>query len=319
VYEVDQLEVEVERLRRKVDELASNGFEYYEREELLSNVRLLQGQMADLSDVDGRLETVEVHVREARTDLAEIKAAVKSLTGRIEWLTRNVRIAEGIAVYDLDAVDKPVAALADQAEAMRAAKAELLPGFERERLRRMLHHHEKLLAQAKDDATAALTASRQIAATTFDSDPHDDAVETYRIHFTARNTALQERSANVDDVRTARERLAADDALQRSSAATIRTGEQAWAALRVRLRTRIAEALGDGALLPVWFTTVLGFAPPATNTEEWMATATSLLAYRVTYRVNDPVVALGTTPSLEDERHRQWHDQLKRELEDRRR
>jgi hypothetical protein len=49
-----------------------------------------------------------------------------------------------------------------------------------------------------------------------------------------------------------------------------------------------------------------------------MNTATSLLAYRVTYEVVDPVVALGE-PAHDDPRREKWHRDLERRLAKRRR
>lgn len=61
-----------------------------------------------------------------------------------------------------------------------------------------------------------------------------------------------------------------------------------------RVRDRLDTA--DSARLPAWLTLVLGHHPVGEDVAEWMDTATSLLAYRVTYEVVDPVVALGEPP-----------------------
>jgi hypothetical protein len=46
-----------------------------------------------------------------------------------------------------------------------------------------------------------------------------------------------------------------------------------------------------------------------------MDVATSLLAYRVTYGVTDPVVALGSPPvEAESARRRAWYQQLRRQF-----
>lgn len=46
-------------------------------------------------------------------------------------------------------------------------------------------------------------------------------------------------------------------------------------------------------LLPVWFTTSVGYKPPSRDTESWLDAAAGLLAYRLTYGVTDAVNALG--------------------------
>ncbi|MEU1555603.1 hypothetical protein ABZ517_23195 [Streptomyces scabiei] len=60
---------------------------------------------------------------------------------------------------------------------------------------------------------------------------------------------------------------------------------------------RLADAIRDRALLPMWFVTVLGPVPPAHKTQEWMDLATQVLAYRVTYGITDQAVALGPAPN----------------------
>ena len=95
----------------------------------------------------------------------------------------------------------------------------------------------------------------------------------------------------------ARARLAADDEYRRAHSATITEGEQAKAVLHRKLRQRITDAIGDRALFPAWFTTALGYSPPADGTTQWIAAATELTAYRITYAITDPAVALGPRPT----------------------
>ncbi|MDX3484972.1 hypothetical protein [Streptomyces sp. ID05-18] len=64
--------------------------------------------------------------------------------------------------------------------------------------------------------------------------------------------------------------------------------------------------------LPAWFATVLGPAPPARDTERWLECATRVLLYRLTYRVDDQVLALG--PGPEDEHSHRWWEELATEL-----
>lgn len=49
-------------------------------------------------------------------------------------------------------------------------------------------------------------------------------------------------------------------------------------------------------MLPVWFVTVLGPAPPADATQERLDLAVDVLVCRITHRITDPVVALGRAP-----------------------
>ncbi|MFF3838670.1 hypothetical protein [Streptomyces sp. NPDC001930] len=46
-------------------------------------------------------------------------------------------------------------------------------------------------------------------------------------------------------------------------------GDKAQRKLDLVLRSRLADALRDRALLPMWFVTVLGPVAPARPTQEW--------------------------------------------------
>ena len=85
--------------------------------------------------------------------------------------------------------------------------------------------------------------------------------------------------------------------------------------LRLRLRSRLSDALSGAELLPVWFVTAFGALAPSRNANDWMDAATDVLAYRLTYRITDPVVALGTPPDgHRAPRRTAWHQELTREL-----
>ena len=83
-----------------------------------------------------------------------------------------------------------------------------------------------------------------------------------------------------------------------------------------QLRTRTDDAIRDAQLLPAWFTIVLGAHPPARDTEAWLRTAVDIVAYRMTYHVTDPTVALGREPSHEQPHRQSWYytlgDQIRR-------
>lgn len=113
-----------------------------------------------------------------------------------------------------------------------------------------------------------------------------------------------------DDVSTARDRLAAADEYCRTHAATIAEGEQAKVVLHRKLRQRITDAIGDRALFPAWFTTALGYSPPAEGTTQWIAAAAELIAYRITYAVTDPAVALGPRPAPDQAVQAAWYNAL---------
>ncbi|MGW7673741.1 hypothetical protein ACWGJX_42690 [Streptomyces sp. NPDC054775] len=75
------------------------------------------------------------------------------------------------------------------------------------------------------------------------------------------------------------------------------------------------EVMQGAELLPVWFVTALGPMAPSRNANDWMDAATDVLAYRVTYRITDPVIALGAPPDgHRTSRRTAWHQELTREL-----
>ncbi|OWA15311.1 hypothetical protein B9W61_34260 [Streptomyces sp. CS057] len=81
----------------------------------------------------------------------------------------------------------------------------------------------------------------------------------------------------------------------------------------MELRSKLADAISNRLLLPAWFATVLGPAPPARETEGWLECATRVLLYRLTYRVDDQVLALGPSPDPEDEHRHTWWEELRTE------
>lgn len=91
-------------------------------------------------------------------------------------------------------------------------------------------------------------------------------------------------------------------------------GDRAEKRLTLALRSRLADAVRSRSLLPAWFVTVLGAAPPARGTDAWLETATRVLLYRLTYDITDQVVALGSAPSEADRHRSSWYEQLRKDL-----
>ena len=163
----------------------------------------------------------------------------------------------------------------------------------------------------------ALAACEVLAETARGDERHVTAVAEFRAAVTGLTDARRRIHALAGPALDAASALTGDEEQQVAVADVVADGEHAWTALQSRLRTRVADAVGEGALLPAWFTSVLGPIPPAQDTRAWMDVATSLLAYRVTYGVSDPIVALGRQPSeAETARRRAWYWQLRRQFSD---
>lgn len=114
--------------------------------------------------------------------------------------------------------------------------------------------------------------------------------------------------------RTAAAALAADQAATADKQPAIAAGQRAEQRLTLALRSKLADAISNRLLLPAWFATVLGPAPPARDTDRWLECATRVLLYRLTYRVTDQVLALGTRPDPEDEHRHGWWEELRTAL-----
>jgi len=112
----------------------------------------------------------------------------------------------------------------------------------------------------------------------------------------------------------AEDALAADAKTRTDNQSVTAEGTRAEKRLTLALRSRLADAVRDRALLPTWFVTVLGSAPPASGTQKWLDTATQVLLYRLTYDVTDQVVALGSKPSDADGHRGGWYEQLIKDL-----
>jgi chromosome segregation ATPase len=272
------------------------------------------------SSLDGvrlALRKVENRSVEVETSAQELGALVKRLDARVEWLERNIRLRAATAEAQLDDVDGVEVQFAQVAEAGHVARAELLPPAGRSALEAAVDAHGAAVRAQVHHRDIALAACEVLAETGRDDDRHRTAVAEFREAVAGLNEARQrirDLSGPALDAATA---LSSDEEQQVAVADVVADGQHAWTALQNRLRTRVADAVGEGALLPAWFTTVLGPIPPAEDTRAWMDVATSLLAYRVTYGVSDPIVALGRQPSeSETARRHAWYWQLRRQFSD---
>ncbi|KAA9381061.1 hypothetical protein F5972_07015 [Microbispora cellulosiformans] len=75
------------------------------------------------------------------------------------------------------------------------------------------------------------------------------------------------------------------------------------------MRQRIAVAINQRALMPVWLTTALGH-PPAAQTDQWMNLTAEVLCFRISYNITDLVVALGNPPAPAQRARHAWYREL---------
>lgn len=294
-HDVDRLTAVVHDLPGKVEELGGGLDEAH---------RLLEG-------VARRSAEAEVGVR-------ELGVLVKRLDARVEWLERNIRMHDPSAVVvELDDVPPDLFRLAELADRGQRAQLALLPASSRAALEKAVEEHADAVRERARHLDDALAASRTLASTERGEEVHASAVGEFRSAAAAFAAARRRCAELVRPAVEAAEELSADEERRAEQAEVIGTGERAWRELLGRLRSRVAEAVGEGALLPAWFTSVLGPIPPAEDTGAWMDAATGMLAYRVSYEVTDPVLPLGADPDdRAGARRKGWHAQLKRQLRD---
>jgi hypothetical protein len=289
-------------------------------EDLASAVQFLPDR---LGVIDGHIEqlrrtlrTVEGRSAAADDAMRELGAVVKRLDARVEWLERNIRLNDaGAVVVELDEVPPDLVHFAEIAEAGHVARSHLMSAAVRSGLESAVEAHADAVRGQAQQLAVALAASRTLADTDPGDEPHVEAIGEFRRSVAGMAAAGDQARALAREAVEASERLHTDDELRAAHAEVIAQGDRAWARLVQGLRSIVADAVGEGALLPAWFTTVLGPIPPAEDTRAWMDAATQLLAYRVTYGVTDPIVPLGFEPGEQHTgRRRAWHQQLKRQL-----
>jgi hypothetical protein len=216
---------------------------------------------------------------------------------RVQWLERNVRAASGATPTDLDAADGTLRELAQHAAQGRISETALLVDALRRVHEQRVETYEQARRQQQDALADALRHSAELAETSINDPAHVEAKASYRAATERMELARMQAAQHQSAAQEARQVLQADDEARRLHEPKIRQGHAARANLQDQLRRRVNRAVSEGALLPAWFTTALGSHPPADNTSEWIDAAVDLLAYRITYQVTDPVVALGRAPT----------------------
>ncbi|MEV0005979.1 hypothetical protein AB0H28_27340 [Micromonospora sp. NPDC050980] len=305
----------VDRLGRQASVTSSEVDELQEKHDALDGqVRALDERLDSLDQTAEEMREAHDGLREeVADDVAEIEAAVKSLTATIGWLERRVRAEQNITPVDVDHVDKPLRDLADRALKGRQSAAVLLSSDDR-----AIHeHHIEALRQLRQRIRSigeqALRHSATLATTDRSSAEHRQAGAAFLKAHRAWTTARAQLGPTTAAAESATQVLRDDDERRAVHGPNVMTGESARTTLQSKLRERLTKVITDAALLPSWFTIALGHQPPATGTQRWIDTAVSLLVYRIMYKVNDPVVALGPAPSDHDDR-RAWHRSLTEEL-----
>ncbi|MFI6272493.1 hypothetical protein [Micromonospora zamorensis] len=305
----------VERLSRQVSTTSSDVDELQEKHESLDGqVRLHDERLEGLDQATQEMREAHDGLREELADdVAEVEAAVKSLTATIGWLERRVRAEQKLTPVDIDHADKAVRDLAERALRGQQSASVLLSPHNRAVYERQVEALGRLRQRIRSSGEDALRHSATLATTARNSAEHRQAGVAFRTAHQGWSVARAQLTATTEAAEQAGEALQYDDERRAVHGPNVMTGEAARATLQSKLRDRLSTAIADAALLPSWFTIVLGHQPPATDTQRWLDTAVSLLMYRIIYAVKDPVVALGPPPG-DDADRKAWYRSLTEDL-----
>lgn len=225
---------------------------------------------------------------------------------RLTWMERHIRAILGAEGPSLNPTPE-LAALARCAERGRTLRAELLDEPAIRELTEVTETWQDWRRERRNQTDAAIEGSRWISSVLPGLNDRPHAERAYR----CARAALARLDADREHIQRAAEaaceRLAEDAARRDEYRPAIAEGQRAGTALTTRLRTMICATVDRAEVLPVWFDTALGTTPPP-DTEPWLRTATELLAYRLSYAVEDPVAALGPEPPPDaPARRHEWY------------
>jgi hypothetical protein len=287
----DDWEWELRRVRQEVSSLQDTVQE------------LQQTHDGDDRALRSRLDALKAAVEEAEGEHESvgdrIDAVEQQLAGvarQMQGLERLVRTQAGEEPVALDAAEPHTAGLLEAVRRRNQAQEQLLSPASRSALQQTVASHRRAVRQAAQERAAAVGASAVLADAPLDSREHTSAASTFR---TAHHKAAAQASAAArlqDEALRAQARLAEDDAARKAAAAELAAGDQAETQLLLRVRSRIADAVAQARLLPVWFTTVFGLLPDRGEPQRWLEDASACVLYRMLYQVSDPVVLLGEEP-----------------------
>lgn len=199
----------------------------------------------------------------------------------------------------LDVRDDDLDALA--AAVLRAAdlRSRHIPDAERARLVGRVDPWPEWERARNDKRMRAVALSARLATLSVEDPGHRDIAVGFRTlqrELAALDASREETRAAAAYVKECAERIAADDALRDTDAAELAAGARAEQQILVQARHRVAGAVERSAPLPPWFEAALGRAPHG-HAEGWMTAAATLVAYRITYAVDDRTRALGPEPT----------------------
>jgi chromosome segregation ATPase len=290
--EIDSVRMDVEGLERQV---RNDGDEH-------------RGQLREHTY---SIEQLQSEVSTVETELASLARDVAKVADRSAWMERHIRASGTARVADFDTIPPSVRLVVKAVHHGHQLTDQLMPEPTRWSLEFEITQAEQRHQRIEEFTAAALAANKVLVSTPFEASAHLDAADAFRTAFVERQKLVGDHIEKAATVQEARVALAAANKLRDTNASRIAAGDAAQRSLRTRMRTIVAEAIGDGALPPVWFSTALGVTAPRNRTDDWLDLAADVLAHRVLYAVTDPLLALGPPPDRKTHPHQATaHDQL---------
>jgi hypothetical protein len=264
-----------------------------------------------LSSVDELSEDVRrraVDAESLRTEVEQLKRRVQRQTG---WLQQVATVRTG-AVAELDETDKSIGEWAAALRRGNAVVAQLLSDTTRGHHQSTLGRYRSWLNKSRDLDNAFLASVDAAAAA--DDVPADADWSAYEAGKTSTDQHRETGRYLQQQAEAARTAIDNDDALRTSYKQVLEAHKVAADKLTDIIGERLVAMLKKGQTPPLWFVLALGSEPPEARRErndpevaDWVATAISLVRYRIIYGVTDPVEPLGRPiyPSAAQEQRRE--------------
>ena len=250
----------------------------------------------------------------AEREFGRSRRAVQKLAGHTRWLETRIRLDRPLEPVDLEVIDSELTDLVDRVQESRDLHARLLTPAQRAEQRKIIDDFAALEKEALENQREAIARTRTLSAAIVGGSRRQRRHASGYRHSRRLGDTLGERLDAARPYALRAQALLDADERRREEYRT-HIGTNAGAVIAGHLRARIDAAVRTGGLFPAWFTiTELGHQPPPDRAAHWRETATSLLLYRITYRVSDPTVALGPPPGRSDQHRLDWHHRLVRAL-----
>lgn len=298
---------DVDDVRFVVSNLRSDHEQLEERVDQLEREQREQAEEA--GRLDSSLDELQSHLDDHEVATHQDRVRLDRLVRRLDVLEHHLRAASSAEPATLDDATPETDALVAAVHDGHAAETRLLEPGRRNALEGLVSDYEQLLHDHDQCFTAAMEHTKYFAEEASEQATSDSLGSAFATIHQRISELEQKIAAKHDAYNDARRTLTTEDAAQRDARPVIVAGERAGRELRRLLRERLQAAVADHALLPAWFTSALGYAPPS-NPDTWLTTATEVVTYRVLYDARDPVSALGPLPQADQPARLRYHQRI---------